>query len=88
MNITIARQADIRANIKKFFDMAYAGETVIVPRKENKNIVILSEHEYKRMNKARKNAEYIAMLKRSEKEFKDKKTVTKTISELEELLNE
>lgn len=51
MNITIAKQSDIRANMKKYFDLAYEGDTVIVPRKENHNIVILSEHEYKRMKK-------------------------------------
>ena len=43
MNITIAKQADIRANMKKYFDLAYDGETIIVPRKENRNSVIVSE---------------------------------------------
>ena len=37
------KQMDVRANIKKYFDMAFSGETVIVSRKENKNVVIISE---------------------------------------------
>lgn len=45
----IAKQMDIRANIKKFFDIAYDGEPVIVPRKQNRNVVIISENEYYRL---------------------------------------
>ena len=41
----IIKQMDVRANIKKYFDIAYEGEPVIVPRKENKNVVIISEEE-------------------------------------------
>ena len=83
MNITVAKQADIRANMKKYFDLAYEGETIIVPRKENRNIVILSETEYKRMDKARRNAEYLTMLEESDQELKACKVVIKTMAELE-----
>lgn len=83
MNITVAKQADIRANMKKYFDLAYEGETIIVPRKENRNIVILSETEYKRMDKARRNAEYLTMLEESDQELKAGKVVIKTMAELE-----
>ena len=44
--MTVAKQIDIRANIKKYFDMSFNGEPVIVPRKENKNVVIVSEKDY------------------------------------------
>ena len=37
------KQMDVRANIKKYFDMAFDGEPVIVSRKENRNVVIISE---------------------------------------------
>ncbi|MCR5418589.1 MAG: hypothetical protein K6E84_06710 [Lachnospiraceae bacterium] len=46
----IAKQIEIRSNIKKYFDLAYEGDAVIVPRKENKNVVIISEEEYSRLN--------------------------------------
>ena len=45
--MTIAKQMDFRSNLKKYFDMAFSGEPVIIPRKENRNVVILSEKEYK-----------------------------------------
>ena len=40
------KQMDLRANIKKYFDLAFNGETIIVSRKENKNVVVISEQEY------------------------------------------
>lgn len=40
------KQMDVRANIKKYFDMAFSGEPIIVSRKENKNVVIISESKY------------------------------------------
>ena len=56
------KQMDVRANIKKYFDMAFDGEPVIVSRKENRNVVIISEAEYNELSKAKKNAEYLAKL--------------------------
>ena len=49
--MTIAKQMDFRSNLKKYFDMAFSGEPVIIPRKENRNVVILSEKEYKALKK-------------------------------------
>ena len=60
------KQMDVRANIKKYFDMAFSGETVIVSRKENKNVVIISESEYNELEKAKKNVEYLAKLNRAD----------------------
>ena len=37
------KQMDLRANIKKYFDIAFNGEPVIVSRKENKNVVIIQK---------------------------------------------
>ena len=47
--IMIVKQMDIRSNIKKYFDLAYSGDPIIVPRKGNRNIVIISEEEYARL---------------------------------------
>ncbi len=55
----IVKQGEIRSNIKKYFDMAYDGEPIIVPRRENKNVIILSEREYNNMKQlARMEAYY------------------------------
>ena len=44
----IAKQMDVRSNIKKYFDMAFDGEPVVVPRKQDRNVVIISETESSR----------------------------------------
>ena len=54
----IAKQMDVRSNIKKYFDMAFDGEAVIVPRKQGRNIVIISEDEYNRLNQASRLSAY------------------------------
>ena len=35
-----AKQMDVRVNIKKYFDMAFYGEPVIVSREENKMLLL------------------------------------------------
>ena len=80
--MTIAKQMDFRSNLKKYFDMAFSGEPVIIPRKENRNVVILSEKEYKAMEKARNNEAYLKMLAGSEQQLKEGKVIEKTMEEL------
>lgn len=76
-----AKQMDVRENIKKYFDMAFSGEPVIVSRKENKNVVIISETEYNELEKARRNAEYLEKLNRAEEQMKAGRVVTKSMDE-------
>ncbi len=61
---------DLRANLKNYLDNAFNGEPVIVSRKNNRNVVIVSEQDYNDMMKAKRNAEYLAMLSQSEEELK------------------
>lgn len=61
----IARQMDVRSNIKKYFDLAYDGETVIIPRKQDKNVVIISETEYNRMQQSMHIGSYAAQAPRA-----------------------
>lgn len=58
----IAKQIEIRDNIKKYFDIAYEGEAVIVPRVHNRNVVIISEDEYSRLNQASRVNSYARFL--------------------------
>lgn len=62
--------------------MAFNGEPVIVSRKENKNVVIISEKEYNELEKSRKNTEYLDKLMKADKQIENGQTVTKTIDEL------
>ena len=76
------KQMDVRANIKKYFDMAFDGDPVIVSRKENKNVVIISEAEYNEMAKARRNAEYLAMIDKRLERLNNGEGIHKTMDEL------
>ena len=86
--MTIAKQMDFRSNLKKYFDMAFSGEPVIIPRKENRNVVILSEKEYKAMEKARNNEAYLKKLELAEQQLKEGKVIEKTMDELLAMENE
>ena len=63
------RQMGVRANIKKYFDMAFNGEPVIVSRKGNKNVVIISEAEYNELANAKRNEEYLEKLNRADEQI-------------------
>lgn len=56
----------IRNNLKDYCDKATdSQEAVIVTRKNEKNVVILSLERYNQLEKAARNAEYLAMIDRS-----------------------
>lgn len=59
-----AKPIDLRENLKTYLDNAFNGEPVMVSRKNNQNVVILSEREYNELTKAKRNAEYLAKLQR------------------------
>lgn len=63
-------------------------ETVIVTRKGEKNVVIISLDEWNALQKALRNAEYLGKLNRSATEVKTGRGIAKTMGELEALSNE
>ena len=57
---------DDRNNLKGYCDIASDnGETIVVTRKANKNVVILSLERFNLMEKEIRNAQYLAKLNRS-----------------------
>ena len=75
---------DVRDNFKDWCNKVTNGETVIISRPKNENIVMLSEKEYNEMLKAKRNAEYLTMLDKSISEAEKGGFVIKTIAELED----
>jgi len=64
--MVVVNYTAVRNNLKEFCDLATdADETVIVTRKANKNVVIVSLERYDLMEKAIRNSEYLAKLDRS-----------------------
>ena len=77
------KSMDVRDNFKNLCDKVFNGETLIISRPKNENVVMLSEREYNEMLKAKRNADYLAMLDKSMSEAEAGGFITKTIAELE-----
>lgn len=77
------KSMDVRANFKDLCDKVFKGETLIISRPKNENIVMLSEHEYNQIMKAKRNSDYLAMLGQSLKEAEAGGFTCKTLEELE-----
>ena len=56
---------DLKNNFKAICDQAYMGETVIISRPRNENVVIISEKEYAEFEKTRRNRKYLAKIDRA-----------------------
>lgn len=78
------KSMDIRENFKSLSDKVFKGETVIISRPKNENIVMMSESEYNEIIKAKRNAEYLAMLDKSMAEAEAGSFITKKVDELGE----
>lgn len=76
------KSMDLRENFKSLCDKVFGGETLIISRPKNENVVMISEKEYNEMMKAKRNAEYLAMLDKSMAEAEDGGLITKTLDEL------
>ena len=51
------KSMDVRDNFKNLCDTVFDGETLIISRPKNENVVMLSESEYNEMLKAKRNVE-------------------------------
>jgi len=79
----------IRNNLKDYCDkVTDEFETVVVTRKDEKNVVIISLEEYNALMKSRRNAEYLAQLEISRQQLTSGDVVVKTMAELEAMASE
>lgn len=75
----------VREHFKDWCNQVINGETLIVSRPKNENVVIVSEKEYNEMQKAKRNAEYLAMLDRSLEQIEQGNTISFTLEELKDM---
>ena len=74
---------DLRNDFKKVSDLVNSGETVLISRPRNENIVVISEKEYNELEKNRRNTEYISMIDKSAKEVEKGKVITFSMDEID-----
>ena len=79
----------IRENLKFYCDkVTDSNETVIVTRKDEKNVVLISLDEWNELQRALKNAEYLGKLNRSLADINSGHVIRKTMQDLEEMADE
>jgi antitoxin YefM len=76
---------DLRNDFKRVSALVNAGEKVLIARPRNENLVVLSEKEYNELEKARRNAEYLAKIDAAMERVSQGRVVVKTMEELEEM---
>jgi antitoxin YefM len=82
--MTAVNYSTLRGNFALYCNrVADQSETVIVTRKDERNVVLISMEEYNSLVRFAKNAEYLAMLDRSLAQIEQGETVAKTMEELE-----
>lgn len=79
------KSMDVRDNFKSLCDKVFRGETLIISRPKNENVVMLSEKEYNKIMKEKRNAEYLAMLDKSFEQLQQGKTISFSIEELQNM---
>ena len=81
--MTAIKSIDIRNNFNIFCDKVSGGETLIISRPKNENVVMISENEYNLLQKAKRNAEYLSMLDRSIEEAKSGNIIVKSLEDFD-----
>ena len=79
---------ELRDKQKEMLDLAYNGEILLVARPAKKNVVVLSEYEFNRREKALRNAEYLAMLDESIEQAKNGEIVLYTREQMKAMEEE
>lgn len=82
------KSMDLRDNLKALCDKVFNGETLIISRPKNENVVMMSEKEYNELQKAKRNAEYLAKLDESYNQLRQGKTISFTMEELKKMESE
>ena len=79
-----ANYSAVRNRLKFYLDrVCNENETLIVTRKEDRNVVVISLEKYNQMEKRLKNAEYLAKLAKADEQLKTGNVIIKTMQELE-----
>ena len=82
------KSMDVRDNFKSLCDKVFRGETLIISRPKNENVVMLSEAEYNEMMRIKRNVEYLARIDKSLEELNAGKTMSFSLEELTEMESE
>ena len=79
-----ANYTALRNNLKDYCDQVCdTRDTLIITRKANRNVVMMSLERYNEIERLINNAQYLAMLAESNKQLREGRVVVKSMEELE-----
>ncbi len=79
------KSGNVRDNCQEWCDKISMGETVVISSPRNENIYMISEAEYNALQKAKRNAEYMAMIDESRAQLDRGETISFSMEELREM---
>lgn len=79
------KSMDVREHFKEWCNKVINGETLVVSRPRNENVVILSEKEYNEMARAKRYMEYLSLLSKCRKQAEQDQTISFTMDELRDM---
>lgn len=79
------KSINVRDNFKEWCDKISKGETVVISRPRNENIYMINEAEYNALQKAKRNAEYLAGLDKSHAQLEQGETISFSMEELKDM---
>ena len=82
------KSMDVRDNFKEWCNKVISGETLVVSRPKNENVVIVSEKEYNELAKAKRNEEYLKKLDHSFAQLEQGEVIHKSLDELRAMIDE
>ena len=82
------KSMDVRENFKEWCNKVISGETLIVSRPKNENVVIVSEKEYNELAKAKRNEDYLKKLDHSFAQLEQGEVIHKSLEELRAMIDE
>ena len=78
---------DVKNNFKSICAQVFGGETVMLSRPKNQNVVMISEEEYNNLSRAKRNLEYLTKLENSVRQTENGFAATKSLEELRAMEN-
>lgn len=82
------KSVNVQDNFKEWCDKINMGETVVISRPRNENIYMISETEYKALQKAKRNVEYLSKIDKSVENHEKGDTISFSMEELKAMESE
>ena len=85
MDMIAIKTANLTQNFREIANLITGGETVLVSRPRNENLVVITEKEYNELERLRQNAQYLAKIDESLKQAQKGEVVKYSKAQMREM---